>query len=222
MAKLNIAPTKSNLLVLKRQLAFAEEGYDLLEQKRQILIFELMSRLGRARDAEQNASDALRRAYAALREAQLDVGSEAVDQAAMAVTMEHNVDLSDQHLMGMKIPRVTVQTEPVSVSFGVGGTSASTDAAMSRFIEVLPLLAELAELENAVMRLARELRKTQRRCNALSKIFMPDYRETIGYIVGSLEERERESFVILKMIRDRLDQPSPRSDGDGDEGQEAR
>ncbi len=222
MAKLNIAPTKSNLLVLKRQLAFAEEGYDLLEQKRQILIFELMSRLGRARDAEQNASDALRRAYAALREAQLDVGSEAIDQAAMAVTMEHNVDLSDQHLMGMKIPRVTVQTEPVSVSFGVGGTSASTDAAMSRFIEVLPLLAELAELENAVMRLARELRKTQRRCNALSKIFMPDYRETIGYIVGSLEERERESFVILKMIRDRLDQPSPRSDGDGDEGQEAR
>lgn len=222
MAKLNIAPTKSNLLVLKRQLAFAEEGYDLLEQKRQILIFELMSRLGRARDAEQNASDALRRAYAALREAQLDVGSEAVDQAAMAVTMEHNVDLSDQHLMGMKIPRVTVQTEPVSVSFGVGGTSASTDAAMSRFIEVLPLLAELAELENAVMRLARELRKTQRRCNALSKIFMPDYRETIGYIVGSLEERERESFVILKMIRDRLDQPSPRSDGDGDEAQEAR
>lgn len=222
MAKLNIAPTKSNLLVLKRQLAFAEEGYDLLEQKRQILIFELMSRLGRARDAEQNASDALRRAYAALREAQLDVGSEAVDQAAMAVTMEHNVELSDQHLMGMKIPRVTVQTEPVSVSFGVGGTSASTDAAMSRFIEVLPLLAELAELENAVMRLARELRKTQRRCNALSKIFMPDYRETIGYIVGSLEERERESFVILKMIRDRLDQPSPRSDGDGDEAQEAR
>ncbi len=222
MAKLNIAPTKSNLLVLKRQLAFAEEGYDLLEQKRQILIFELMSRLGRARDAEQNASDALRRAYAALREAQLDVGSEAIDQAAMAVTMEHNVELSDQHLMGMKIPRVTVQTEPVSVSFGVGGTSASTDAAMSRFIEVLPLLAELAELENAVMRLARELRKTQRRCNALSKIFMPDYRETIGYIVGSLEERERESFVILKMIRDRLDQPSPRSDGDGDEGQEAR
>lgn len=222
MAKLNIAPTKSNLLVLKRQLAFAEEGYDLLEQKRQILIFELMSRLGRARDAEQNASDALRRAYAALREAQLDVGSEAIDQAAMAVTVEHNVELSDQHLMGMKIPRVTVQTEPVSVSFGVGGTSASTDAAMSRFIEVLPLLAELAELENAVMRLARELRKTQRRCNALSKIFMPDYRETIGYIVGSLEERERESFVILKMIRDRLDQPSPRSDGDGDEGQEAR
>ena len=153
------------------------------------------------------AAEALRRAFAALREAQLDTGSEALDRASLAVQMDHQVELSGQHLMGMKIPHVTVRTEPLSVQFGVGGTSANTDIAMRRFVEVLPLLAELAELENAVMRLARELRKTQRRCNALSKIFMPDYRETIDYITGALEERERESFVILKMIRDRLDQP---------------
>lgn len=206
MGKLNIAPTKSNLLALKKQLAFAEEGYDLLEQKRQILIFELMSRLGRARDAEHGAVESLRHAFDALRAAELEVGSEAIDKAILGVSMEHHVDISNQHLMGMDIPRVTVRTEPVSAQFGVGGTSATTDISMSRFVEVLPLLGELAELENAVIRLARELRKTQRRCNALSKIFMPNYRETISYITGALEERERESFVILKMIRDRLAQ----------------
>jgi V/A-type H+-transporting ATPase subunit D len=211
MGKLNIAPTKSNLLVLKRQLAFAEEGYDLLEQKRQILIFELMSRLNRARDIEQGAAEALRHAFVALREAQLEIGSEAIDRAVLAVKMDHQVDVSSQHLMGMEIPHVTVRTEPVSGQFGIGGTSANTDVAMSRFIEVLPILAELAELENAIMRLAQELRKTQRRCNALSKIFMPDYRETISYITGALEERERESFVILKMIRDRLGQSQSES-----------
>lgn len=206
MGKLNIAPTKSNLLVLKKQLTFAEEGYDLLEQKRQLLIFELMSRLARARDAEQGVAKALGLAFAALQEAQLEIGSDNIDRATLAVNMDHQVDVSDQHLMGMEIPHVTVQTEPVSIQFGIGGTSASTDVAMTRFIEVLPILAELAELENAIMRLAQELRKTQRRCNALSKIFMPDYRETINYITGALEERERESFVILKMIRDRLGQ----------------
>lgn len=204
MAKLNVAPTKSSLLSLKKQLLFAEEGYDLLEQKRQILIFELMSRLNRARDAELKIAESFKRAYAALREATLDIGSEALDRASLGVSMDHQVTLGDQHLMGMKIPRVTVRVEPTSAQFGVGGTSASTDLAMRRFVEALPLLAELAELENAVMRLARELRKTQRRCNALSKIFIPDYRETIGYITGALEERERESFVILKMIRNRL------------------
>ncbi len=204
MAKLNIAPTKSSLLSLKRQLAFAEEGYDLLEQKRQILIFELMSRLNRAREAETRIGPACKEAFAALREAELDLGSAVLDRAALAVRMDHQVNLSDQHLMGITIPRVTVRVEPVGVQFGVGGTSSNADLAMRRFVELLPLLAELAELENAVLRLAREVRKTQRRCNALSKLFIPDYRETIGYIMSALEERERESFIILKMIRDRL------------------
>jgi len=205
MGKLNVAPTKSNLLLLKKQLAFAEEGYDLLEQKRQILIFELMSRLATAREAEQNVSDALARAFAALRDAQLSAGSEAIDRASLGVAMHHEVDLAVQHLMGMRIPKVTARTEPVAPKFGVGGTSVTVDNAMARFVEALPLLAQLAEMENAVMSLTRELRKTQRRCNALSKIFMPDYRETITYITGALEERERESFIILKMIRDRLE-----------------
>jgi V/A-type H+-transporting ATPase subunit D len=204
MAKLNIAPTKSNLLALKRQLAFAEEGYDLLEQKRQILIFELMSRLNRARETERAIAAAFQRAFAALREAELDVGAEALERAALAVRMDHQVELSCQHLMGMRLQQVALRPAPFTAQFGVGAASSNADAAMRAFVEALPLLGALAELENAVLRLARELRKTQRRCNALSKIFIPDCRETIGYITGSLEERERESFIILKMIRNRL------------------
>ncbi len=204
MPKLNVAPTKSNLLSLKRQLVFAEEGYDLLEQKRQILIFELMSRLKRAQEVEHDVTELLQRAYAALRDATLDSGSENLDRAAFGVKRDPELNLSGQHLMGMRIPKITAQIPPAGAPFGVGGTSASTDVAMLRFVELLPKLAELAELQNAVMRLARELRKTQRRCNALSKIFIPTYRQTISYIGGTLEERERESLTILKMIRDRL------------------
>jgi len=204
MAKLNVAPTKSNLLGLQRQLEFAQEGYDLLEQKRQILIFELMSRLNRAEEAEGRVGNAVAHAFAALGEATLDIGSQAIEEAAFAVAMRHEVSLSDDRLMGMGVPKISLQDEPMGVRFGVGGTSSNTDIAMSRFVDLLPSLAELAELVNAVMRLARELRRTQRRCNALSKIFIPQYRETIDYIMGSLEERERESLIILKMIRDRL------------------
>ncbi len=204
MAKLTIAPTKSNLLNLERQLDFAQEGYDLLEQKRQILIFELMSRLNWAEEAERRVDEALRQAFEALQEATLDTGSEAIDRVTLGIAMKHEVELSNDRLMGMGVPKAAVRIEPMGVRFGVGGTSSNTDIAMSRFIDVLPLLAELAELENAVMRLARELKRTQRRTNALSKIFIPQYRETIDYIMGSLEERERESLIILKMIRNRL------------------
>jgi V/A-type H+-transporting ATPase subunit D len=206
MAKLNIAPTRSNLLALKRQLAFAQEGYDLLEQKRQTLILELMSRLNQARQVELKVFDAFKRAFAALREAELDIGSRALDEAALAVTMDHDLTLSDQHLIGIKLPRVSLSTEPLSVQFGLLGTSANTDLAMRCFVELLPLLAELAAVQSAVWWLAREVRKTQRRCNVLSKIFIPDYRETIDFIISALEERERESLIVLKMIRNRLAQ----------------
>jgi len=204
MSILNIAPTKSNLLVLKRQNAFAEEGYDLLEQKRQILILGLMSRLNRACEVERRVAGLLQNAFTALREAALEVGSVAIDRAAMSIAMDHQVAIADQHLMGLHIPRVTSRIEAAGVRFGVGGTSAHADAAMLRFVDVLSLITELAELENAVRRLARELRKTQRRCNTLSKVLIPTYQQTIAYIVAALEERERESFVILKMVRDRL------------------
>jgi V/A-type H+-transporting ATPase subunit D len=204
MAKLNVAPTKSNYLELSNQLDSAKEGYDLLDQKRQILIFELMSRLGRARDAERRIAEALALAFAALREATLDIGAAGIDRATLAVSFEHQIELAQQNLMGIRLPTVAVTLAALSVQFGVGGTSANTDAAMQRFLDALPLLAELAELENSVIRLARELRKTQRRCNALSKVFIPDYSETIDYILSSLEERERESFIIQKMIKDRI------------------
>jgi V/A-type H+-transporting ATPase subunit D len=204
MAKLNVAPTKSSYLLLKRQLAFAEEGYDLLDQKRQILVFELMSRLGRARDFESRVAAAMAEAFAALREALLEIGSEGVDRAALGVRAEYNLEISEQVLMGLRVPRVTSTVAPPSAQFGLTGTTAHTDLAMQKFAEALRLLAELAELETAVLRLANELRKAQRRCNALSKVFIPDYAETITYILSSLEERERESFIILKMVKARL------------------
>ena len=208
MPRLNVAPTKSNLLLFKRQLAFAEEGYDLLEQKRQILIFELMSRLDRAQQAERKVAEALVPAHAALREATLDLGSAALDRTALGAKADPDLNLGRHHLMGLTIPLVTFRAGPVVIRFGVGGTSASTDTAARRFTELLPLLAELAELQNAVQQLARELRKTQRRCNALSKIFIPSYRETLAYISGTLEERERESLTIMKIIRNRLALPA--------------
>ncbi|MFA6568158.1 MAG: V-type ATP synthase subunit D [Victivallales bacterium] len=199
-----IAPTKSNLLSLRRQLVFAEEGYDLLEQKRQILVFELMSRLKRARETEDRVGVSLHSSFAALREATLDLGSDAIDRLVPGMAQHCEVKLSEQHLMGLHIPRITAEFSPENATFGVSGTSANTDHAVRRFRELLPCLIELAELDTAVRRISNELRRTQRRCNALSKIFIPTLRKRIHYILSTLEERERESLVTMKIIRDNL------------------
>lgn len=204
MALLNLAPTRSNLLALSRQLAFAEEGYDLLEQKRQILVLELMARLRELRGLRERRNAGLLDFYGALTEATLASGSAALDRATKAVRLRHEVTIVEQHLMGLRLPRATVASAEPEPQFGVLETTASTDACLRTVVALLPLLAEVAALESAVLRLATELRKTQRRCNALAKIFIPNHRDTIAYIRASLEERERESLVILKMIRKRL------------------
>jgi V/A-type H+-transporting ATPase subunit D len=203
MARLNLAPTKSNLLALKRQLSFAEEGYELLEQQRQILVFELMRRLERTRRLEAQVQREMETAFRALREAELDAGSDAIDRAALGVARGHELVITGQALMGFIVPRVTVRLAKDKRQSGVEGTPASLDPAVDTFVALLPLMAELAELTAAVSRLSEELRKTQRRCNALSRIFIPNFRSTISYIASTLEERERESFVVLKMVRDR-------------------
>jgi V/A-type H+-transporting ATPase subunit D len=195
----SLAPTKSNLLNLRKQLAFALEGFELLDQKRQILTLELMGRLVRLREAERRMTGALGPAHLALREATLDSGSETLDRTALGVPADHEVSLSEERLMGLHLPRVTLRLVPPGARFGFGGTSPNVELAQRRFGEVLPLLAELAELQNAVLHLGRELRKTQRRCNALTKVLIPGCQGAIHYITGALEERERESFMDRKL-----------------------
>ena len=59
----------------------------------------------------------------------------------------------------------------------------------------------LAEVENSVYRLANNIRKTQKRANALKNISIPRFEETIKFISESLEEKEREEFSRQKVIK---------------------
>ncbi len=84
------------------------------------------------------------------------------------------------------------------------GTYGSCDRTMVEFFELLRLVARMAEIRTMVWRLAREVRKTQRRVNALEKVVIPDVLETKGFIEGVLEEREREVFFVQKILKARL------------------
>ena len=201
MAKLDLPPTKSNLLTLKGSLDFAQEGYDLLEQKRQILIFELMSRLETAKRIQKLVDEAMAAAFAALREDALRSGSDTLHRETLGIVRDHKVDVASRSVMGIAVPTIDATHEEPKPEFSPGSGSVLSDEVMRRFTEALEHIAQLAEVENAVVRLASEVRRTQRRVNALDKIFIPDYKDTIAYIDDVLEEREREQFVIMKMAK---------------------
>ena len=201
MAKMDVPPTKSSLLTLQSGLAFAQEGYDLLEQKRQILVMELMGRIEAAKRAQADVDEVMASAFAALREAALRSGTEALAREALGIVRHHRLDYSARPVMGIELPTVTAEHEPPKLEFSTASGSALSDDVMTRFTKALDVIARLAEVENAVLRLASEVRRTQRRVNALDKIFIPDYKETVSYIEDVLEEREREQFVVMKMAK---------------------
>lgn len=204
MALLDVPATKSALLALRRQLSFALEGYSLLDQKRELLLLEQSSRATLAARARGAASASLATAFSALREAQLSCGTRAVDRAALAPRCDHRVEVRCRKVMGLEVVEADATIEEPGARFGFLGTPAAADAAARAFAQALPLLADLAAQEASLARVARELQKTLRRCNALSKKVIPDCRQTIAFLAAALEERERESFVVLKRVRDRL------------------
>jgi V/A-type H+-transporting ATPase subunit D len=204
MAMLEVPATKSSLLALRRQLAFAEEGYALLDQKRELLAFELGRVSARAAAVRLEAAAVLDGAFVKLRGAELTGGSAALDRAALGVKLEHGLEVTWRRLMGLRLPQASAAAVKPGARFGPGGVPAGADAAMAAFCAALRPLAELAGLDTSRARLLRELKKTQRRCNALSKRLIPDCRQTIAFLSSALEDRERESFVTLRMVRDRL------------------
>lgn len=205
MARYEVAPTRTNLIRLRDDLAFAREGYELLEQKREILVVEMKRFTARAVEAQHAADRELAQAYAALKQAQAVTGVSSVSYAARAVNIDPRLRLAERRVMGVGVPSVEMSIEDRIPYYGPGSTSVWTDEAVARFKAALAALATLAEARIAVIRLAREIKKTIRRVNALEKILIPDCEETLKYVADSLEESDREAFFVLKLVKEQLE-----------------
>lgn len=205
MARYKVIPTKTNLLRLKRDISFAQEGYDLLEQKRKILVVELMGLMDKTADAREEVDNRLAEAFAALQNAILTMGRKTVMNIAPAVNIDSDITIQMRRLMGVNLPVVDIKTKEIAPHFSLEQTSFWIDETIDRFKSLLNDLGKLAEFQISLMRIADEVQKTMRRVNALDKIALPDYRESIKYIEDTLEESERETFALLKLIKEQLE-----------------
>jgi V/A-type H+-transporting ATPase subunit D len=204
MAVLNVAPTRSNLIRIKKELQFAREGYEILDRKREVLTTELVRVAHEADLLQKEVWKILETAYRALEKAQLTLGSDNVEWAALAANKTVDVHLKLRGIMGVAIPVIEARGEPEKMLYSLSGTNAALDEAGAAFREVLIKTPQLSMLVTTVWRLAGELRKTQRRVNALQHIFIPAYEETVIFIVSSLEEREREETFRLKWLKTKM------------------
>lgn len=213
MAQLTYAPTKTNLLRLRSDLNFAQQGYELLDQKRNILIIELLALLDQTVDFQTRVEKALEKAYAALEEAILDMGKLKVQYLTGAAHITTNITVRSRRVMGVSLPVIETEFTEYPPYYSLMGNSFWMDSALSFFKEVLKLLGKLSELKISVLRLANEVKKTIRKVNALEKIAIPDLKETVHYIESRLEENERDMFVLMKMVKENLERKKAANDG---------
>jgi V/A-type H+-transporting ATPase subunit D len=205
MALLTYAPTKTNLLRLRSDLGFAKLGHELLDQKRNILVIELLHLVDQTVDFQNRVEDSLVQAYKTLEAAVLQIGKLKVQNLGSAVNIETNIRIGMRRVMGVLLPVVETDFVERPPYFSLMGTSFWIDSSLDAFKSALKLLGRLAELKISILRLAAEVRKTIRKVNALEKIAIPDLGDTVTYIKSRLEENERDMFVLMKMVKERLE-----------------
>lgn len=193
-------PTKGNLILAKRSRELASKGFDLMDKKRNILIHELMTLIDKARDIQARADTVFAEAYDSLKYASISLGG--LDVVTGAIAVDNSLNLRYHSVMGVEIPTViSAKVVTSRLPYGTADTSEALDTAYKKFNLAKGLIRDLAETENAIYRLAYSIKKAQKRANALENIVIPNLDKNITSITDSLEEKDREEFVRLKVIK---------------------
>ena len=203
MAVQKVSPTKGNLVAAKKSLQLAQVGFDLLDRKRNILIRETMALIDAANEIQAQIDTTYAAAYKALELANMTLGI--CDEISQSVPVEDGIAINFRSIMGVEIPVVSMNSTPTRNYYGFYATNSMLDDAFFQFDAVKHLTVRLAEIENSVYRLADAIKKTQKRANALKNIVIPRFTSTVKFITEALEEKEREEFSRMKVIKNRKD-----------------
>ena len=195
-----MVPTKGNLIIAKNTLALSKTGYGLLDKKRNILIREMMNLIDAAKALQSKIESTFTNAYSALEQANIDIGIETVEKIGYAMAVEDSLEIKFRSVMGVEIPIVVLDEQPIKPDYGMKNTGSALDEAVVSFVKVKYLTRQLAQIETSVYRLADSIKKTQKRANALKNIMIPRYEEETKNIQNALDEKEREEFSRLKVI----------------------
>ena len=198
-----IAPTKTNLFDYKGQLSFSVDGHSLLEEKREVLVLHLMDIITQIKEQRVRLNKLLKESFALLKQVKLEIGEYELEKVAQTSKPSPEVDIHEKSVMGVNIPSIKYH-EPLEGSkpaLSFNSTSSSFDVLVNRAREMTLLLVQVAQVEAAAWRLAYEIKKTQRRVNALENVFIPEFKSIIKFIQETLEERERETFFQMKKIK---------------------
>lgn len=194
-------PTKNNLIRLQGKIKLSKQGQELLEKKKFILTIEKNKYQNKKQDLENQIQELFKDAYLKLEKAIIDIGIDDLTEISEHIEDDDSVNIKYMSIMGVEIPSVISDKEDMKLEYGLYNTTISVDEAILAFNNVKYKLIELAEIENIILRLDQSIDKVQKRSNALKDIIIPKDEKIEAEIKGILEEREREEFSRLKVVK---------------------
>ncbi len=194
-----IFPTKANLMATQKSLSLAKLGYELMDRKRNILVREMMQLVDEAKEVESTINEAYKKAYASLQKANITLGR--CSDYARTVPLDETLKVDYKSVMGVEIPQITLGEQDMKNYYGFDTTNSYLDEAYFNFNEAKRLSVKLVETQTSIYRLADAIKKTQKRANALNNIMIPKFTQTVKFISEALDEKEREDFTRLKVVK---------------------
>lgn len=208
MAVLNVNPTRMELTNLKRKLVTAQRGHKLLKDKRDELMRRFLDLVRENKELRRKVEEGIAKANAHMAVARSVMSDNTIDVALMLPTQSMELDISEQNVMSIMIPKYDVKMKTAKeddiYSYGYAFTSDDLDVAVKSLSDIMPLMIRLAEVEKSCQMMADEIEKTRRRVNALEHVMIPQYQETIKYITMKLDENERSTTTRLMKVKDMM------------------
>ncbi|MEM4257406.1 MAG: V-type ATP synthase subunit D [Candidatus Diapherotrites archaeon] len=203
-----IKTTRLELIETRNRIRLAENGHKLLKQKRDVLVLEFFKIMKQAADLRQTLNERMKEAFEALAVAEAYHGIAEVEAIAMSVGEVPTIEVKAKNIMGVQIPAIKSEfsaRKPEERGYTIIGSSAKIDEAARAFDKSLEIIIKLAETENALKKLIKEIEKTKRRVNALDYVMIPNLKSKAKYIMMRLEEMEREQFIALKTLKGKIE-----------------
>ncbi len=201
MARLDVKPTRMELLNLKKRVQSAKRGHKLLKDKQDGLMKTFMEIIHSAKDTRKEIEEKLSKAFKNFMQASSMMIPEMLETALMFPTAKGELEVTTKNVMSVYIPYFKLKQEGDILNYGYLQTSAELEIALAAFQEVFPLMIKLAEIEKQAERLAAELETTRRRVNALEYKLIPDLTETVKFITMKLAENERSTVVGVMRVK---------------------
>ena len=200
----NVKPTRSELLLLKKKIRLAKSGHSMLKKKRDGLIIEFFKALENAKNIRAELTEEYKKALEKMNIARAIETDLQLKSIALAVKDKPAIELETKNVMGVLVPKIKkgpLQKTIFARGFGYLSSSVKVDEAALAYEKLVEKVLTAAEYETILKRLLQEIDKTKRKVNALEKITIPRLESDASYIRFRLEEMERESFTVLKHIK---------------------